>query len=318
MTGQLCRYSSDPNQKKGYEDELLRKYFNVSVRIAPLMATDLVDFANFVSRRTGVPGNVVQIAILANYRDARKMKHFLNTFAVKYAIAKARQKSGFMPVDIDKNLSSFAKAVLVEDLFPELFGRMVEHPEIYEAIERAALGQEDAVRPVLSKFGLKDWSADHPGWKLILQKTRDIKIDHIEVFLSLKTTNPEAKIPRGWELKNSIVEGNQAAVDEILMQISSPSSRGALLELLNDLLDKTADTFLKNTITAALTCQFKDASSPSRTRPSRKKDHLCSTAWRGADRIGSDGNGCTAVRGRSGRRSARVCCRKVLFRSRTT
>src|SRR5947207_10731059 len=30
---------------------------------------------------------------------SRKMKHFLNTFAVKYSIAKARQKSGFMPVD---------------------------------------------------------------------------------------------------------------------------------------------------------------------------------------------------------------------------
>jgi hypothetical protein len=129
----------DPNQRKGYEDELLRKYFNVGVRIAPLMATDLVDFANAVSKRTEMPASVVQIAILANYRDARKMKHFLNTFSVKYAIAKARKSSGFMPVDIDQNLAGFAKAVLMEDLFPALFSKMVEHPEIYGVLESAAL-----------------------------------------------------------------------------------------------------------------------------------------------------------------------------------
>ncbi len=248
----IVQIFQDPNQRKGYEDELLRKYFNVAVRIAPLMATDLVDFANSVSRRTGVPGSVVQMAILANYRDARKMKHFLNTFAVKYAIAKARQKSGFMPVDIDKNLSSFAKAVLVEDLFPDLFGKMVEHPEIYDAIERAALGM-NAVS-ILEKFGLRKWEENYPGLKSILEKTRTIKIDHIEVFLSLKTTNPEARIIRGWELKNSIAQGDQATINEILTQVTSEAAKSALRELLHDLLDKSTDTFLKNTITASLGC----------------------------------------------------------------
>jgi hypothetical protein len=250
---------ADPNQKRGYEDELLRKYFNVGVRIAPLMATDLVDFANSVSERTKIPPSVVQIAILANYRDARKMKHFLNTFAVKYAIAKARKTSGFMPVDIDANLPSFAKAVLIEDLFPELFGKMVEHPEIYDAIQDAALGRSTGA---LTKFGVQNWETEYPGLKTILEKTRDIKIEHIEVFLSLKTTNPEAKIPRGWELKNSVVQGDQVAIEEILKLISTDHVRSALNELLIDLLDKTTDTFLKNAISASLACYFKEALIP--------------------------------------------------------
>ncbi len=255
----------DPNQKKGYEDELLRKYFNVGVRIAPLMATDLVDFANSVSRRTKIPPSVIQIAILANYRDARKMKHFLNTFAVKYAIAKARKLSGFMPVDIDANLPSFAKTVLIEDLFPELFGKIVEHPEIYEAIESAALGGESDA--VLTKFGVQRWETDYPGLKGILEKTRDIKVAHIEVFLSLKTTNPEAKIPRGWELKNSVVQGDQVAVEEILKLINTDSARSALTELLIDLLDKTTDTFLKNAISASLACYFREDLVPETDKP---------------------------------------------------
>jgi KAP-like P-loop domain-containing protein len=279
----IVQVFQDPNQKRGYEDELLRKYFNVGVRIAPLMATDLVDFANSVSRRTEMPGSVVQIAILANYRDARKMKHFLNTFAVKYAIAKARQNSGFMPVDIDQNLQSFAKAVLIEDLFPELFAKMVEHPEIYEAIERSALGLEAAA--TLKKFGLEKWDSEYVGLKSILEKTRDIRIGHIEVFLSLKTTNPEAKIPRGWELKNSVVQGDKGTIDEILKEVSTDAIRSALAELLIDLLDKTTDTFLKNTIAAALTCYFTEGMVAVADKPRLARDISHALVYREDQRV---------------------------------
>lgn len=252
----ITQIFQDPSQKAGYEDELLRKYFNVGVRIAPLMTTDLVDFANAVSKRFEMPPSVVQIAILANYRDARKMKHFLNTFSVKYAIAKAREKSGFMPVDIDQNLAGFAKAVLIEDLFPNLFSKMIEHPEIYGVLEHAALGGIDKAE--LTKLGLEDWEKDYPGLRAILKKTRTIKIEHVEVFLSLKTTNPEARIPRGFELKNSIVQGDESATEEIVKGISTDEARGSLAQLLFDLLDKTTDTFLKNAITASLRWCFRE------------------------------------------------------------
>ncbi|HEY2822774.1 MAG TPA: P-loop NTPase fold protein, partial [Candidatus Acidoferrum sp.] len=246
----IVQVFDDPSQRKGYQDELLRKYFNVGIRIAPLMATDLVDFANTVSKRTEMPASVVQMAILANYRDARKMKHFLNTFSVKYAIAKARKSSGFMPVDIDQNLAGFAKAVLMEDLFPALFSKMVEHPEIYEVLESAALTGK--ATPDIKRLELENWEESYPGLRAILEKTRDIKIQHLAVFLSLKTTNPEARIPRGFELKNSIVQGDETGTEEILKVILTAEARSSLAQLLIDLLDNTSDTFLKNTITSTI------------------------------------------------------------------
>lgn len=240
----------DPNQKQGYGQELLRKYFNVGVRMAPLMGTDLVDFANNVSRQTGIPQSVVQMAILANCRDARKMKHFLNNLAVKYGIARARKESGFMPVDVDKNLPGFAKAVLLEDLYPDLFAKLVEHPDIYEHLSRAALGSETDEQ--LIRFNLQNWDKDYPGLKEILKRTRDIKIENIDVFLSLKTTNPEARIPKGFELKKAILQGDEAAVEEIAKEITSDDARISLAELLTNLLDNTTDIFLKNAIAASL------------------------------------------------------------------
>jgi len=245
----IVQVFQDPNQKKGYSDELLRKYFNVGVRMVPLMGTDLVDLATNISRETKIPQSVVQIAILANYRDARKMKHFLNSFAVKLAIAKARHESGFLPMDVDKNLAGFAKAVLIEDLYPEVFAKTVEHPEAYEALERVALGRSD--KSELKRFGLESVLTDNPDLAEILSKTRDVTIEHIEVFLSLKTTNPEARIPRGFELKNSIVQGDEETTTEIIKGITTDEARANLAQLLRDLLNGTA-TFLKNTISATL------------------------------------------------------------------
>ena len=90
--------SSDGGSGGGYKDESLRKYFNISLRFPPIPTSDLVDFANSVVRATKLPEDIVQLAVQANCRDARKMKHFLNTFVVKYHVAKIRERSGTMPV----------------------------------------------------------------------------------------------------------------------------------------------------------------------------------------------------------------------------
>jgi hypothetical protein len=244
----IVKVFQDPDQQGGYQTELLRKYFNVGVRMTPIMATDLAEFANNVSRQTGIPPSVVQVAILANYRDARKMKHFLNSFAVKREIAKARYEKGFMPFDVDKNLAGFAKAVLIEDLYPDVFEKIVQHPEAYDVIESLVLRGESS--SALKRFGLDGVLGRNPGLQEILERTRDTKIEHIEVFLSLKTTNPEARIPHGFELKNAILLGDTAKIDEVVSAIQSEDARLSLGNLIVDLLEKMDDSFLKNAISA--------------------------------------------------------------------
>lgn len=251
----IVQVFQDANQKKGYETELLRKYFNVGVRMTPIMGTDLVDLANNISREWNIAPSVVQVAILANYRDARKMKHFLNNFAVKRAIAKARHEQGFMPIDVDKNLAGFAKAVLMEDLYPDVFARMVEHPEAYDALELAALTGGGKVE--LKRLGLEGALEKYDGLRQILQRTRTTKIEHIEVFLSLKTTNPEARIQRGFELKNAIVEGDVQTIEEISAGIQTDEAKDNLASLLVNLLNERA-TFLNNAISATLRLYSKE------------------------------------------------------------
>ena len=246
---------TEPAQKAGYKDELLRKYFNVGIRIPPITSTDLVDFANTTARNTGLPLEVVQIAALANCRDARKMKHFLNGFVLKYQLAKAREAAHLMPSIVDDNLVELAKAVLIEDAFPDLFARIVQNPRIYSILERGALdGGVD--QPELQSLKLENWETEFDGLKEILQKTRDVPMAHADVFFSLKSTNQEAKVPRGIELRNAVIEGNAKLIEEITKGIEDSSAKTATADLLIDLISQNRGPFLQRAIAGSLSICF--------------------------------------------------------------
>lgn len=242
---------TEPNQKQGYKDESLRKYFNVGLRIPPITSTDLIDFANTMARKTGIPEGVVQVAVLANCRDARKMKHFLNSFAMKYQIGKARESADLMPKIVDANLLELAKAVLIEDAYPELFAKIVENPRVYQLLERAALAADDN-KDELTSLKLENWKSEFPGLKEVLERTRDIPMVHADVFFSLKSTNPEVKVPRGTELKTAVIEGKTSILDEIAKGITDSAARTATADLLLDLLNRSTERFLQRAITGTL------------------------------------------------------------------
>ncbi len=240
---------ADPKQAAGYGDESLRKYFNVGLRIPPITSTDLVDFANTVARKTKLPDEIIQIAVLANCRDARKMKHFLNSLAVKYTIAKGREKSKVLSASVDDNLSELAKAVLLEDSYPNLFEQIVENPRIYDVLERAALNGETEE---LAALGLTNWEKTYPRLREILERTRDTQMLHADVFFSLKSTNPEVKMPRGTEYKTAVIEGNTSLQEAIISQVTTLEGKVAVADLLLDLVKKSKGRFLHNAIDASL------------------------------------------------------------------
>jgi hypothetical protein len=256
---------TEPNQKEGYKDESLRKYFNVMLRVPPITGTDLVDFANSVARQTGIGADIVELAVLANCRDARKMKHFLNSLEMKYQVAKVREKAGLMPQIVDSNLAELAKAVLLEDAYPALFRKIVDSPRIYKLVEDAALGAGSPAAE-LGAYGLEDWQAQFPGLREILDRTRAIKMEHADVFFPLKSTNTEVRIPRGTELKTAIVEGNEKAIEEIALQIQEQGARTATAELVIDLLHRRSGPFLTNSISAGLTLYHTERFFPAQDR----------------------------------------------------
>lgn len=245
-------FRSDADQAGRYKDESLRKYFNVALRIPPIPSKDLVDFANTVVRSTGLPDGVVQIAILANCRDARKMKHFLNSLTMKYQVAKSREASRLMPEIVDSNLEELAKAVLIEDAFPELYALLVENPRLYDLLEKYAFSEQvdSELKPLIES--LSSWDTIWPSIRQVLLATRQVTMPHADILFALKSSNTEARIPRGIELNNAILEGNVDLIRGLVNGIKEGDQQLAVADLLAERLRVGKDLFLRNAIASAL------------------------------------------------------------------
>lgn len=237
--------SKENPRYKNYEE--LRKYFDATVRMCPIGESDLVDFANTVAREKGIPENIIQIAILAEYNDARKMKHFINTFAAKYRIGKERETAGFIPFDIDAQLDALAKMVVIEIQYPHVFEQIVKEPQFLEKLEKQTFGSNPG-----NESDMKKYFENNPGLKGFLEDTRDVKIKYPELFFILKASNIEVKLPRGTALKNAIVRSQRDIINGILKEIDTDKKKNFLVDLTIDMLNRTTAIFLRNTTTFAL------------------------------------------------------------------
>ena len=245
-------FGSTQDQANGYKDESLLKYFNVSIRIPAISSSDLVDFANQIVRRTQLPDDIVQLAILGNCRDARKMKHFINSLTLKYHVAKAREASKLMPALVEDNLVALAKAVLIEDAFPEFYSAIMENPRIYALAEKSVDSAD--LDPELERI-----VADYQWWKDrwkplrdLLAKTRDFTMPGEGILFTLKSGSLQARIPRGVELDRAIIQGQLSLVQEILTDVQTPDQRLAVADILVDKLRDSKAFFLQSSIAAAL------------------------------------------------------------------
>lgn len=235
--------SKENPRYKSYEE--LRKYFDATVRMCPIGESDLVDFANAIARETGIPENIIQIAILAEYNDARKMKHFINTFVVKYRIAKEREAAGFIPFDIDDQLDALAKMVVIETQYPQVFDQIVKEPQFLEKLEKQALGSNPGNKDVDKCF------KSYPDLKKFLENTRNVRID-MDLFSTLKTSNIEVELPEGVELKHAILYNRKDTIKEILREIKADKKETILVDLVVDMLNRATAIFLQNTVTFVL------------------------------------------------------------------
>lgn len=119
----------------GYNEETLRKFFDTAIRMAPIAKSDLISFANEVAKKTGIPDDVIQVATLAGYDEPRKIKHFLNTYIVKYNFMKLREKKGLLPIKVDDNLREIAKLVVMEMEWPAIYDAVINEPAFLNELE---------------------------------------------------------------------------------------------------------------------------------------------------------------------------------------
>jgi hypothetical protein len=203
-------------------DEYLRKFFDASIRLRPILQEDIRHYARtemervIVYARANVPpgadpevtlsteveGRLISLVTSALRRNPRRIKQFANSLETRLRTIKAREHSGGISRDhpVSGDLLGIAKLVVIEE----------EWRDRYEAIEanprRLSEWQTEA----------RSGDLDEPSFAAFLRDTRDITPANVGAVVNLKLESDELELEGFAVFRDAIVHGDHAAAREVL------------------------------------------------------------------------------------------------------
>ncbi len=251
---------SAKNTNIGYEQ--LRKYFSVSIRIPVFHNEDIVLFAKETAKKYNISQNVAYLAAKGYCKDARKMKHFLNLFMIKRAIAVARHTQGYLgELDVSKLEPQIAKLTVLEYQYPEFYRVITENPEYLNRFTNAARGHEENLSEseILCEFSeskdgkisINDVWKKYRGLRKFLAETYQIEIIDLDTLAKLKTTEQVTRLGSiGSKLSRAVTE-NEFHFEEFLTADSVQGKDEAIVDTLQASIDDDLELVTRRVIEIA-------------------------------------------------------------------
>ncbi len=123
--------SIDGKEEMTYEQ--FRKYFNVTIRVNPLLQNDLLSLARANFKYMKDYPEALYIGIIGNCRDARRLKHFINSFKIKKYLTEQRIIHCFGNDEkynniVKNNINLIALLTVLEIQFPEFYSDILKNP----------------------------------------------------------------------------------------------------------------------------------------------------------------------------------------------
>jgi len=208
-------------RNQNYSNEELLKFFDVAVRMNPLKK-----------------------------HTPRKIKHFLNTFLVRFDVAEKRFEEGFL---IEKpDLNQLSKLLVIETKFPRSYEKIIEDSGLIEKL------QEDSEKDSYRKEEVTEDSknSSDPHLYKFLWATRSITIDNPEALIYLKLSQSANVLKKDGvkieELTSAIQGFIPDKLSEFIKPIQSEKSQKALVDVIKEELEPATELFLENITASAL------------------------------------------------------------------
>lgn len=214
---------SNSSQAQPYVDEYLRKVFNTTVRVAPLVPDDI---RGYIGERLDAlqptlrlleaeRKQVIGLAHSALRTNPRRIIQFLNNFALRLELIRRREiGSPDTPAAIVSKLSAnpaaVAKVVLIEDQWPDFYRVIRHHPQRLAEWQQAIQAGDGELAEGPST------PADLGGFIAFLRFSADIEIPHLRAQLTLKQSKEEAQLPNYAAFREAATTGARETVQGIL------------------------------------------------------------------------------------------------------
>jgi KAP family P-loop domain len=190
-------------------DEYLRKFFDASIRLRPILNEDLRTFASeeldrlfaYVNTHTDgeaetakVPDDskerLISLVVSALRSNPRRIKQFSNSLETRLRTIAAREESGGIPMsqEIGKDVLGVAKLAVLEEEWPDFYRALERNPRrLLEA--QAATATSDLGSPRLANF---------------LRDTRDIEPRNVAAVVNLKLEADEIELPEYGAFRDAV------------------------------------------------------------------------------------------------------------------
>lgn len=196
--------------------EFLRKFFQTSFTIPPLLSQDLEEFAGKLLSSLKIPYNqeVLQVMVSAFMENPRRIKQFLNNLTTQYLAAHEREQAGILKQGSVTSSSGFlAKILVIRQEYPSFYEKLESKEDLLELAETYFRGRGGP--PVYKKYDWVDKKTvevsifdDNPRLEQFLKSTMPITVEDISPFLKLNRETYPSTIPDEKEFRLQINDGN--------------------------------------------------------------------------------------------------------------
>jgi len=221
----------------GQEDEFIKKFFQVSIRIPPFIEEDIFSYVQYLTKESGFPKGIEKVMIAAFWETPRHVKQFLNNLSALRVLAVQKEdlppeSPGSVTKDIiTNNLPFLAKVEAIREKWPGVFQSIIEDPELLRALQDYATGKEvDSESERLEEIVKKN-----KGLKNFLYATADIIVDDATPFLKLAQPSYLASLPDSAIFKTKVITGD---IEYVKQKVTDETKGKKYLEALIKIADE--------------------------------------------------------------------------------
>jgi len=220
-------------------DEFLRKFFNLTIKIPKFIDLDLFNYVRdllVTSRVSEFQSNpdLEGVIIYALRDNPREIKQFINSLIPQILLARERKLDPIL-----KNTAFLAKLLVIRQKFPILY-EILEERSLRSQI---SLDTNEIVDLYKAELKLKKWDDEKidretKRFELFNSFTPGINEKNIDIFLTLRQSEEERKIPEWRSFVLALEDGQKEDAGKIFAQIKSDEKIQVLDSLLKSYLEK--------------------------------------------------------------------------------
>ncbi len=191
-------------------DEFIRKVFQTSIEIHPLIYSDIKSYAEILIDQTSLQNHpkrreIIHVITQGFVDSPRRIKQILNNLTVKHYVARMFEiKKKIAPNVITENIDFLAKLMVLKEQWPDFHEEIQKDATVYKTSIEAIENRTFFTLPEGSKEAISI-STKNKELKRFLQATKTIQNENIELFIRFNQDPLDVTIPESKKIKDSLI-----------------------------------------------------------------------------------------------------------------